>query len=341
MADDRRVTLGHGAGGRLTDELVRQVFLPRLRNAALEELADSARLRGEGGRFAFTTDSFVVRPLFFPGGDIGSLAVNGTVNDLAVVGAEPLYLSAGFILEEGLEISVLTRIAESMRDAANAAGVEVVAADTKVVERGKGDGVFINTSGIGRFADGVDLSPAHAEPGDRLLLTGTLGDHGIAVYLSRQDLGLEVPVVSDCAPLNTMLLPLLRRFGGDVRFMRDLTRGGAATILNEFAARGGRTAVVAEDAVPVDPAVATVCEMIGFDPLYLANEGKALVVVSPEAADEALAFLRSHELGRRAAIVGEVRETEAGTKPLVLLETCVGGLRLLDPLIEDPLPRIC
>ena len=282
-----------------------------------------------------------MKPLFFPGGDIGKLAVNGTVNDLAVSGAEPLYLSAGFILEEGLEIEVLHRVAESMAVAAREAGVEIVAADTKVVERGKGDGVFINTAGVGRVLDGVELSPQRAQPGDKILLTGTLGDHGIAVYLARQNLGIEVPVVSDCAPLNTMLLPLLRRFGKEVRFMRDLTRGGAATILNEFAAKAGREVLVSEEAIPVSPPVRGACEMLGFDPLYLANEGKALVVVSGDAAQDVLALLQSHPLGAHAALVGEVREAGDEERPIVLLRTEVGGLRLVDPLIEDQLPRIC
>jgi len=335
------VLLGHGSGGKLTADLIRDLFLPAFSNPVLARLDDQAIVSLNGLRLAFTTDSFVVKPLFFPGGDIGKLAVNGTVNDLAVSGAEPLYLSAGFILEEGLEIEVLHRVAESMAVAAKEAGVEIVAADTKVVERGKGDGVFINTAGVGRVLDGVELSPQRAQPGDQILLTGTLGDHGIAVYLARQDLGIEVPVQSDCAPLSTMLLPLLRKFGKDIRFMRDLTRGGAATILNEFATQAGRQVLVSEAAIPVSPAVCGACEMLGFDPLYLANEGKAMVVVAHDAAEDALSYINSNALGRRAARVGEVRETEKGGSPLVLLRTGVGGLRLLDPLIEDQLPRIC
>lgn len=343
MDADDKVTLGHGAGGKLTHQLVQDVFLPRFKNALLEELGDSAVLREQSsiGRLAFTTDSFVVKPLFFPGGDIGKLAVNGTINDLVVTGAEPLYLSAGFILEEGLQISMLDRIAASMQAAAAAANVEIVAADTKVVEHGKGDGVFINTSGVGRLLENAGLSPKRASPGDKIIITGNLGEHGISVYLARQNLGIDVPVVSDCAPLSRLLLPLLRKFGKDVKFMRDLTRGGAATILNEFATQAGRNVLVREADVPVSQAVKGVCEILGFDPLYLANEGKALVVVSDEVADDALAFLRSEGLGQHAALVGEVRETDAGASPLVLLETSVGGLRLLDPLIEDQLPRIC
>jgi len=219
--------------------------------------------------------------------------------------------------------------------------VEIVAADTKVVERGKGDGVFINTAGVGRLLDGQALSPKAAVAGDRLLLTGTLGDHGLSVYLARQDLGIEVPVQSDCAPLNQILLPMLREFPGEIRFMRDLTRGGAATILNELAAQGGNEVLVDEEAVPVAPAVRGACEMLGFDPLYLANEGKALVVVSAAAAEKVLEFLRARDLGRNAAIVGEVRGAAPSGKPIVLLRTSVGGLRILDPLIEDQLPRIC
>jgi len=334
--------LGHGAGGKLTQDLISSLFVPHLKNDVLMEMGDSAILRKKPlrDRLAFTTDSFVVTPLFFPGGDIGKLAVNGTINDLVVAGAEPLYLSAGFILEEGLPFEELEKICASMADACNDGGVRIVAADTKVVEKGKGDGVFINTSGVGLLRPKARVDPKRVTPGDSILLTGTLGDHGIAVFLARQKLGINTDVESDCAALNTLLLPLVDKFGWDIHFMRDLTRGGFATILNEMAGQSGTSVAVREDSIPVLPGVTAVCEMLGFDPLYLANEGKAMMAVSSDVADRILKQLRKHKLGKNAEIVGQINESDDGDSR-VFLETAVGGTRLLDRLLEDQLPRIC
>jgi hydrogenase expression/formation protein HypE len=339
---EKRVTLGHGAGGKLTQDLINSLFVPHLKNDLLMAMGDSAIIRKKPLRdkLAFTTDSFVVTPLFFPGGDIGKLAVNGTINDLAVAGAEPLYLSAGFILEEGLPFEELEKVCSSMAEACKGGGVRIVAADTKVVEKGKGDGIFINTSGVGLLRPKAHIDPKRVTPGDSILLTGTLGDHGISVFLARQKLGINTDVKSDCAALNTMLLPLIDKFGGDIHFMRDLTRGGFATILNEMVGQSGADVTVREGSIRVLPGVLAVCEMLGFDPLYLANEGKAMLTVSSDVADKVLGQLRKHRLGRNAEIVGEVDETgECGAR--VFLETAVGGTRLLDRLLEDQLPRIC
>jgi len=339
---EKRVTLGHGAGGKMTQDLVNSLFIPHLKNDLLMEMGDSAILRKKPlrDRLAFTTDSFVVTPLFFPGGDIGKLAVNGTINDLVVAGAEPLYLSAGFILEEGLPFEELEKVCVSMADACNDGGVKIVAADTKVVEKGKGDGIFINTSGVGLLRPKARIDAKRVAPGDSILVTGTLGDHGISVFLARQKLGIETNVKSDCAALDTLLLPLIDRFGGDIHFMRDLTRGGFATALNEMAGQSGTSVVVREASIPVLPGVTAVCEMLGFDPLYLANEGKAMLAVSPAVAGKVLNHLRKHRLGRNAEIVGRADQA-GGSRARVFLDTAVGGTRLLDKLLEDQLPRIC
>jgi len=339
---EKRVTLGHGAGGKLTQDLINSVFVPHLKNELLMEMGDSAILRKKPLRnhLAFTTDSFVVTPLFFPGGDIGKLAVNGTINDLVVAGARPLCISAGFILEEGLAFDDLERVIKSMAEACKEADVDIVAADTKVVDKGKGDGLFINTSGVGLVLPKARIDPLRVKPGDKILVTGTLGDHGISVFLARQKLGIVTKVNSDCAPLTTLLLPIVEKFGGDVRFMRDLTRGGFATILNEMASQAGVSVAVKENAIPVLPGVATVCEMLGFDPLYLANEGKAAVVVSADVAEDVLGRLKRHKLGGNAAIVGQAEPADEGGAK-VYLETSVGGTRLIDRLLEDQLPRIC
>ena len=327
---DDVVTLAHGAGGKASRALVEQVFLPELDNPLLAPLADAALLDVKGTRLAFTTDSFVVRPLFFPGGDIGSLAVNGTVNDLAVSGARPLALSAGLVIEEGFPVADLRRIAASLARAAATAGVAVAAGDTKVVERGSADGVFVNTSGVGVVAPRVQLGPERVQPGDRVLVSGPIGDHGIAVLAARGDLKLELDLVSDCA---SVLRPAQRllALGDAVRVMRDPTRGGLATTLNELAT--GVSIVLDEQALPVRPAVQGACEILGLDPLYIANEGKIVAIVAPEVADAARAAL-----GRRAVVIGEVRADDPG---LVLLETAVGGNRVVDMLVGDPLPRIC
>jgi hydrogenase expression/formation protein HypE len=329
---DELVTLAHGAGGKATHALVEQVFISELTNPLLAPLGDAALIELAGVRLAFTTDTFVVRPLFFPGGDIGTLAVNGTVNDLAVSGARPLALSVGLVIEEGFPIAELRRIASSLAEAARNARVVVATGDTKVVERGNADGVFVNTSGIGLVAPGVRLGPEQIQPGDRVLVSGTLGDHGIAVLVARGDLKLEVDLRSDCAPLHEPAAALLA-LGSAVRVMRDPTRGGLATTLNELAQAAGASIVIDERALPVRAEVHGACEILGLDPLYIANEGKLAAIVAPEAADLALAAL-----GGDAAIVGEVRASDPG---LVVVETAVGGARIVDMLVGDPLPRIC
>lgn len=308
-----------------------------LGNPLLDPLADAAVLNVRGARLAVTTDSYVVKPLVFPGGSIGELAVNGTVNDLAMMGAQPLCLTAGFVLEEGFPIDELRSIVKSMQTAAVRAGVVVAAGDTKVVERGKADGLYITTAGIGVVPDGVDLSPERVEPGDRVLLSGTIGDHGAAVMIARGDLELEVDLESDTAPLAATAGRLLA-LGNRVKWMRDPTRGGVATALNELAEASGLAVSLEEEALPVTREVAGVCEILGLDPLYIANEGKLLAVVAADAADEALATLREDPLGREAALVGEIRAEPQG---FVLLQTALGGSRIVDMLVGDPLPRIC
>jgi hydrogenase expression/formation protein HypE len=334
---DELVTLAHGAGGKATHVLVEALFLEELENPWLAPLADSALLQEDGRCLAFTTDSFVVKPLFFPGGDIGELAVNGTVNDLAMAGARPLCLSAGFVVEEGFPTADLRRIAASMGAAARKAGVSIAAGDTKVVERGKGDGVYVSTAGIGVVDGGLELSPAHLRPGDRVLVSGTLGDHGIAIMIARGGLDLEVELESDTAPLHALVEMLLGAADG-VRCLRDPTRGGLATVLNELALAADVAIVLDEAALPIRLEVVGACELLGIDPLYVANEGKLVAVVAPEAAEGALEALRSHPLGTNAAIVGEVRADPQG---LVLLDTAFGGSRVVDMLVGDPLPRIC
>jgi hydrogenase expression/formation protein HypE len=326
---DELITLAHGSGGKSTHMLVEQLFLEELRNPVLEELGDAAVADG----LAFTTDSFVVKPLFFPGGDIGELAVNGTVNDLAVAGAEPFWLSAGFVLEEGLPLEDLRRIAASMANAAEAAGVAIVAGDTKVVERGSADGLFITTAGVGRMRATFGVPQA----GDRVLVSGTLGDHGFAVLVARGDLKLESALESDTAPVHELAGTLVE-LGQALRWMRDPTRGGLATTLNELAAATGLSVRLDEAALPIRPEVAGAAEILGIDPLYVANEGKLVAVVAPEIADAALAALQANELGRDAALIGELAADEPG---LVLLHTAFGGSRVVDMLVGDPLPRIC
>jgi hydrogenase expression/formation protein HypE len=323
-AGNEVVTLAHGAGGTSTRKLVEGLFVEELSNPMLDELGDAA----VGDGLAFTTDSFVVKPLFFPGGDIGELAVNGTVNDLAVAGAEPLWLSAGFVIEEGFPLDDLRRIARSMARAAQAAGVAVVAGDTKVVERGSADGLFITTAGVGRMR----ATFGRPQPGDRVVLSGTIGDHGFAVLVARGDLRLESTLESDTAPLNR-LTASLAELGPKLRWMRDPTRGGLATALNELAGSAGLAVRLDEEAIPVRPEVAGAAEILGIDPLYVANEGKLVAVVAAEAADEAC-----RRLGGDAAIVGELAADPPG---LVLLETALGGSRIVDMLVGDPLPRIC
>ncbi len=333
-----RITLSHGAGGKATQTLVEAVFLEAFRNPVLEQLEDGASLATDAGRLAFTTDSYVVSPLFFPGGDIGDLAVNGTVNDLAMCGARPLYLSAGFILEEGFPVVDLKRIVASMAAAAEAAGVTIVTGDTKVVERGKADGCYITTAGVGVLDRPFALSAAAAQPGDAVLVSGPIGDHGITVMLARGELDIEADLVSDTAPLAGIASDLLDAAGEGVRLLRDATRGGVATICNEVAVASGVAVVLEERAIPVRPVVNGASELLGIDPLYVACEGRLVTVVAPERADAALAALRAHPLGEGAARIGTIGDDPPG---LVLLRTAFGGTRIVDLLVGDPLPRIC
>jgi hydrogenase expression/formation protein HypE len=335
---EERITLSHGAGGKATNTLVEAVFLDAFRNPALERLEDGASVQAGSARLAFTTDSFVVSPLFFPGGDIGDLAVNGTVNDLAMCGARPLHLSAGFILEEGFPVADLQRIVASMAAAAAAAGVEIVTGDTKVVERGKADGCYVTTAGVGLLDRPFTLSAAAARPGDVVLVSGPIGDHGITVMLARGELDIEADITSDTAALHGIAADVLDAAGDGVRLLRDATRGGVATICNEVATASGVAVVLDERSVPVRPVVTGAAELLGIDPLYVACEGRLVAVVAPERADAALAALHAHPLGAGAAVIGAVKDDPPG---LVLLRTAFGGTRIVDLLVGDPLPRIC
>jgi hydrogenase expression/formation protein HypE len=334
---EERITMSHGAGGKATHTLIEAIFLDAFRSPLLAPLEDAARLQIDGATIALTTDSFVVSPLFFPGGNIGDLAVNGTVNDLAVAGATPLYLTAGFILEEGFPVADLTRITESMRDAAAAADVQVVTGDTKVVEKGKADGCYINTAGVGAVPAGVNLGVAQARPGDAILVSGPIGDHGVTIMLARGELDIEADVESDTASLAELVAGLLGAVPG-VRALRDATRGGVATILNEIAKAADVGVLVAENAIPVRAQVRGAAELLGIDPLYVACEGRLVAVVDGGQAEDAIAALRAHPLGAQAAIIGEVTADPPG---LVTIKTAFGGTRIVDLLVGDPLPRIC
>ncbi|ROO84660.1 hydrogenase maturation carbamoyl dehydratase HypE [Actinocorallia herbida] len=339
---EERVTLAHGAGGKASQTLIDDVFVTAFRNPALDALGDGAVLDlglGTGvPRLVMTTDSYVVSPVFFPGGDIGDLAVNGTVNDLAVSGARPMHLSAAFILEEGFPIGDLRRIAASMAAAAARAGVAIVTGDTKVVQRGKGDGCYITTAGVGLLDRPEALGVAEVRPGDAVLVSGPIGDHGVTVMLARGDLDLAADLESDTAPLHSIVAALRDAVPGAVRMMRDATRGGVATVLNEIARGAGAAVILDEAAVPVRPAVSGACELLGIDPLYVACEGRFVAVVAEDGAAEALAALRAHPQGADAAVVGRVADDPPG---LVLLKTAFGGTRIVDVLVGDPLPRIC
>jgi hydrogenase expression/formation protein HypE len=332
-----RIVLGHGSGGRLGANLLRDVFLPLFSNPVLDRQDDQAVLEFGGSQLAFTTDSFVVRPLFFPGGDIGSLAVHGTVNDLAMGGATPLYLSAAFIIEEGFPLEMLHRVAASMAQAAAAAGVSIVTGDTKVVERGKGDGVFINTTGIGIVRHGIRLSANQARSGDAVILSGSIGDHGTAIMASREGLEFETTIVSDSAPLHRLVADMLA-VSLNLRCLRDPTRGGLSSTLNEIAAQSNVSIRIEEKRIPVREEVRGACELLGLDPLYVANEGKLVAIVAPEAADEVLAAMRRNPLGEEAAIIGSVGQAHPG---LVTMRTAFGSTRIVDMLPGDQLPRIC
>ena len=338
LRHDEQVVLGHGSGGSMTHNLVRTLFYAAFDNGPLLAGDDSAMLdRPEDGRLAVTTDSHIVSPLFFPGGDIGRLAVCGTVNDLAMVGAKPLGLTAGFILEEGLSMVTLQAVIESMRLAAAEAGIRIVAGDTKVVERGKGDGIFITTSGIGWVPFGREISGRNAQLGDAVLLTGPIGDHGIAVLIARGGLALENDVLSDVAPLN-MLIERLLSVAPDVHVLRDPTRGGVATALNEIARQSSVAIQLDEAAIPVNPSVESACELLGLDPLYVANEGKALIVLPQAQVEAALNLLRSQRYAEGSVQIGTVRAAPAGR---VLMRTAIGGTRVVDTLAGEMLPRIC
>jgi hydrogenase expression/formation protein HypE len=332
-----KVLLGHGSGGKLSAQLVERVFLPAFGNPTLDQLNDQATFSIDGVRLAMTTDSFVVKPLFFPGGDIGSLAVHGTVNDLAMGGALPLYLSVAFILEEGLPMNSLQKIADSLHRAAHAAGVQIVTGDTKVVEQGKGDGLFINTTGIGVVPNGLQLGSERAKPGDKIILSGSLGDHGIAILAQREGLEFETTIESDSAPLHKLVDAILRA-GAAIRVMRDPTRGGLSSSLNEIATRSQVGMIIEEDTIPVREEVRGACEMLGLDPLYVANEGKMIAIVEPEAADRVVAAMRTNINGREARVIGTVVDKHPGT---VVMKTTFGTTRIVDMLAGDQLPRIC
>jgi len=331
------VVLAHGGGGTLGRKLLDEVLLAELSNPVLDELADAALIDSPGGRIAFTTDSFVVKPVFFRGGDIGRLAVSGTVNDLAVMGARPLWLSLALVIEEGFSIPDLRRIVRSARETADEAGVRVVCGDTKVVGRGEADGIFINTSGIGAVPEGLRLSPSQAEPGDVVIVSGLLGEHGVAIMSEREGISFETPVVSDAAPLNGLVDAVLST-GAEMHVMRDPTRGGVASALNEIAEASGVTIALSERDLPVSPAVAAACDMLGLDVLSVANEGKVIVICPEESADPVLGAARAHPLGREAAVMGSVGETKGVG---VILRTMIGGERVVETPYGESLPRIC
>lgn len=330
------VVLGHGSGGTLSRDLLRRLFLPELGKAAPRALDDSAVVTIDGQRYALTTDSHVVSPLFFPGGDIGRLAICGTVNDLAMVGAKPIALTCGFVIEEGLSFDALKRVVASMKEAANEAGVYIAAGDTKVVQKGGADKLFINTSGIGKIADGVNISGANAQDGDVVIVSGTLGDHGIAVLSAREDLGFETTLESDIAPLNHLVEAMIS--AGEVHVLRDPTRGGLATALVEISEQSNATIEIEEERLPVKPAVRAACEMLGFDPLFIANEGKLVAFVKENDAEKILNVMRKTKYGEGAAVIGKVI---GNGKPQVRLRTSIGGTRLVDMLPGEMLPRIC
>jgi hydrogenase expression/formation protein HypE len=337
LSHDEQIVMGHGSGGRMAHDLIRKVFLPAFDNPALAAGDDGAVLERPAGRMVVSVDSHVVFPLFFPGGDIGHLAVCGTVNDVAVMGATPLYLTAGFILEEGLPLETLRRVVESMKRAADEAGVKIVSGDTKVVERGKGDGLYVSTTGVGILPEGREISGRRAQAGDLVILSGPMGDHGIAVLAARGELGFETDVESDCAPLNGLIADILAA-SPNVHVLRDPTRGGVATTLNEIARQSGVCITLNESALPVRPQVAAACEMLGFDPLYIANEGRVLVVLPRAEAEDALKAMRAAKYGADAVVIGEVSAAPQGR---VLLKTAYGSTRVVDMLAGEMLPRIC
>jgi hydrogenase expression/formation protein HypE len=331
------IVLAHGSGGKMSQELIQKIILPQFRNALLEPLHDGAIFELNGTRFAFSTDSYVVNPIFFPGGDIGKLAVHGTVNDLAMCGARPMHLSVGFILEEGLSMDEFSRVVQSMREAADDAGVTLVTGDTKVVDRGKADKIFINTSGIGVIDDGVDIRPNRAQPGDKILVSGAIAVHGIAIMSVREGLEFETEIASDTAPLNGLTQAMLA-VTKDIHVLRDPTRGGLSSVLCEISQSARVGMLLVEAHIPIDEEVRGACEILGLDPLYVANEGKLVAVVPAMEADHVLAAMRAHPLGRQSAIIGEVTANHPG---FVLMRTRIGGSRVVDMLSGEQLPRIC
>uniref|UniRef100_A0A7C4EKV6 Hydrogenase expression/formation protein HypE n=1 Tax=Thermodesulfovibrio aggregans TaxID=86166 RepID=A0A7C4EKV6_9BACT len=330
-----RILLGHGSGGKLMHELIRKYIAPVF---DLPSLMDSAIVSlNHSGKVAITTDSYTVSPIFFPGGNIGDLAINGTVNDLAVVGAVPLYLTVGFILEEGFPMNDFEKILKSISEAANKAQVKIVAGDTKVVDRGKGDGIFINTSGIGIIPEGIELSPLKIKEGDRVIVSGSIGNHGIAVLSERNGFSFEPPVLSDTRALNSLIGEILKKFAPYIRVMRDPTRGGVATTLKELALESGKNIIIYEDSIPVHDTVKGACELLGIDPLYVANEGIFVAIVEADVAEQILQLIKKHSFGLESALIGEVK----GEGGKVLLKTLIGGTRIVDMLPGEQLPRIC
>lgn len=335
--DHKQIVLGHGSGGKLTADLMQKIFLPAFRNDYLDRLDDQAVFQAGEGRWAFTTDSFVVTPIFFPGGDIGRLAVNGTINDLAMCGAEPRYLAAAFVLEEGLAAEDLRRVVDSMRAAVEEAGVLLITGDTKVVNRGHGDQVFITTTGLGIIPRPITISADGARPGDRIILSGSIGDHGMAVMSRRENLEFEGGIESDTAALHSLVRAMLEA-SEKIHSLRDPTRGGLATTLNEIASRSTVGMEIEEGVIPVREEVKGACEMLGLDPLYVANEGKLVAIVAEEAAKPVLQAMRAHPLGQDSQVIGRVTCEHA---PLVLMKTSVGGTRIVDVMLGEALPRIC
>jgi hydrogenase expression/formation protein HypE len=332
-----QIVMGHGAGGRMSHQLIQKMFMPAFQNSALQAGDDAALVLPERGRLSISTDAHVVFPLFFPGGDIGRLAICGTVNDVAMLGANPLYITAGFILEEGLPMDTLKRVIESMRAAAEEAGVQIVAGDTKVVQRGKADGLYVTTAGVGVVREGVNISGANAKVGDAVILSGSIGDHGIAVLGARGELGFESAIQSDVAPLNHLIDAMLQ-VSNNIHVLRDPTRGGLATTLNEIAAQSKIGIMLNEQAISVHPEVNAACEMLGFDPLYVANEGKLIAIVTKEDAEKVLAVMKRTRYGEDSVVIGEVRDNLKGR---VLLKTAYGTTRVIDMLAGEMLPRIC
>ncbi|MGD0589202.1 MAG: hydrogenase expression/formation protein HypE [Bacteroidota bacterium] len=337
LTEYKNVLLAHGGGGKLSHQMIEKIFISQFKNDLLDPLHDGAMFTLGSTRCAYSTDSYVINPIFFPGGDIGTLAVNGTVNDLAMCGARPLYLSSAFIIEEGLPMEDLWRVVLSMKQAAEAAGIQLVTGDTKVVDRGKGDKLFINTSGIGIIPDGVQINPKYAKPGDKIILSGSIAEHGIAIMSVREGLEFETQIESDCAPLNGLVETMLAT-STEIHVLRDPTRGGVASALNEIAESAQVGISIREEHIPVSEEVRGACELLGFDPLYVANEGKLIAFVSAEAANNILKAMRAHPLGKNATLIGEVVADHHGT---VIMKTRIGGSRVVDMLSGEQLPRIC